>query len=119
MTPRRSLGNSGEDLAARYLVSQGHDILARGWRAGRGEIDLVVCKDGEVVFVEVKTRRGRTYGLPEEALTWKKRQQLRALALLFFQRHPKFEGQPFRIDVVAIELGGEGGGRLRHLKAVV
>ncbi len=67
--PRQRLGRWGEGVAATHLEAHGYTILARNWRCAAGEIDLV-ARDGEtLVFVEVKTRRGRAYGAPEEALT--------------------------------------------------
>ncbi|HOU41061.1 MAG TPA: YraN family protein, partial [Promineifilum sp.] len=76
VAPRRRLGNWGEGVAAVQLEAKGYAIVARNWRCAVGEIDLV-ARDGEtLVFVEVKTRRGRAYGAPEEALTPRKAQKL-------------------------------------------
>ena len=55
-------GRWGEDRAAEYLESQGYGIMARDWRAGRRDIDIVAHKDGTVAFVEVKTRRDAGFG---------------------------------------------------------
>lgn len=80
---RRRLGPWGESLAATYLGSRGLQILDRGWRCARGEIDLV-ARDGSVlVFVEVKTRRGRAVGTPEEGLTPAKARKLAELGQLY------------------------------------
>lgn len=67
--PRRRFGNRGEDLAAVFLMSRGFKILQRNWSCRLGEIDLIAEKNGVVHFVEVKTRRSKTYGHPEEAIT--------------------------------------------------
>src|SRR5512134_2500280 len=76
---RQRLGRWGENLAAVHLQAGGLTIVERNWRCAGGEIDLVV-RDGEtVVFVEVKTRRGRDFGAPEEALTPHKAQKLMQL----------------------------------------
>ena len=73
---RRGLGRWGENQAADHLTAAGYSLVARNWRCRGGEIDLIF-RDGEtVVFVEVKTRRGRAYGAPEEALTPHKAQKL-------------------------------------------
>ena len=116
---RKQLGDTGESIALRYLRSKDYEILAQNWRAGHGEIDLIACQGDEVVFVEVKTRRGNSHGTPEESVTATKQRQLRMLVEIFFLRYPHLSGRKFRIDVIAIELAGESGGRLRHLKAVV
>ena len=51
MDPRRKFGDSGEELAAKFLEKKGFKVIARKYRTRSGEIDLV-CLDGdEVVFV--------------------------------------------------------------------
>ncbi|WP_341839644.1 YraN family protein [Chitinophaga caseinilytica] len=75
-----SLGNLGERLAAEHLSAAGYHILHRNWKAGRKEIDIIAEKSGTVVFVEVKTRSSRFFGMPEEAVGWKKEEHLRKVA---------------------------------------
>ena len=70
---RRSLGNLGEEAAARYLSRSGLRILARGYRVRCGEIDLIAREGEEIVFVEVKTRLDATVGAPEGAGRSKRR----------------------------------------------
>jgi putative endonuclease len=107
--PRRRLGQWGEKVAAIHLESQGLAILERNWRCRGGEIDLV-ARDGEtIVFVEVKTRRGRDFGAPEEALTPHKAQKLMQLGEIYMAEHD-LDDVDWRIDLVAVEL--DGGGKL-------
>ena len=70
---RRSLGDEGEARAARFLEKRGYRIVARNVRAGGVEIDIVARRGGLVVFAEVKTRRSRAAGAPEEAVDARKR----------------------------------------------
>ncbi len=63
---KRGLGRLGERLAAEKLLSHGYRILERNFRCRCGEIDLVAEDGQDLVFVEVKTRRGTGYGLPRE-----------------------------------------------------
>src|SRR5947209_4231245 len=77
---RRQLGASGERVAANWLEARGYRILARNWRCPYGELDLIAEQNGEIIFVEVKTRRGATHGAPEEAITPAKRVRLIAAA---------------------------------------
>lgn len=105
--PRRSLGQWGENLAAIHLESQGLTIIERNWRCRGGEIDLV-ARDGEtIVFVEVKTRRGRDFGAPEEALTPRKAQKLLNLGQIYVAEHDQ-DDTNWRIDLVAVELDERG-----------
>jgi putative endonuclease len=103
---RRGLGRHGEELAARHLAAQGYEILERNWRCGAGELDLV-ARDGDcLAFVEVRTRRGREMGSPEESVTPAKQARLVALAETYLQEHD-WPG-PWRIDVVAVEMDVRG-----------
>lgn len=104
---RRSLGRWGENLAANYLAAEGLAVIERNWRCRDGEIDLV-ARDGETfVFVEVKTRRGRDFGAPEEALTPRKAQKLLALGQIYMAEHD-LDDTNWRIDLVAVELDARG-----------
>lgn len=104
---RQQLGRWGEDTAAAYLVQHGLRELARNVRTPFGEIDLVMEQgDGielTVVFVEVKTRRGASFGLPEEAVTLRKQQHMFNAAQHILQNLPEYP-ENWRMDVVAIRL---------------
>ncbi len=103
---RRGLGRRGEDLAARYLVARGYELVARNWRCEVGELDLV-ARDGDcLAFVEVRTRRGEMLGSPEESVTSAKQARLIALAEAYVQAYD-WSGD-WRIDVVAVEIDRHG-----------
>jgi putative endonuclease len=104
---RRRLGSSGERLAARWLEARGYRILGSNWRCAYGELDIIAEQDGELVFVEVKTRRGETLGLPEEAITASKQKHLIAAAQSYLEAAGIPE-QAYRIDVVAVQLAPNG-----------
>ena len=111
---RRRLGASGERVAAGWLEARGYRIVARNWRCPYGELDLVAEHEGELVFVEVKTRRGLGHGAPEEAVTPAKRRRLIAAAQSYLVAAAQ-EDHPYRIDVVAVDLGPAGALRgVRH-----
>jgi putative endonuclease len=98
---RMRLGALGERAAEDELLRRGYRILVRNYRCRRGEADLV-AEDGEdLVFVEVKTRAGFAYGLPQEAVGWTKRQRLGRAALHYCQRYG-VEDRPVRFDVVEV-----------------
>jgi putative endonuclease len=111
---QKSLGESGEKIAADFLEKAGFRIVERNFRFGQGEIDLIGFDGNELVFVEVKTRRTGRYGPPEEAVTPAKRRQIRRIAEGYlFRRH--IDGIPCRFDVLAIEQR-EGITQIRHLR---
>jgi putative endonuclease len=66
MTSKMQTGKDGENTAAEYLAGKGYEIVARNYRYGRAEIDLIVKKGNWLVFVEVKTRSNCDFGFPEE-----------------------------------------------------
>lgn len=101
------LGESGERFAATWLEARGYQIVARNWRCRYGELDIIARYDGELVFFEVKTRRGRGMGLPEEAITHTKRRRLVLAAQAYMAEHD-CDDAAFRIDVLAIELTPSG-----------
>ncbi len=66
---RHRRGIAGEEQAIRYLLSRGCSIVAHRFRVGHTEIDLIARQGDLVTFVEVKTRRGKAFGSPLEAVT--------------------------------------------------
>jgi putative endonuclease len=112
----RSLGERGEDAAARYLKRLRYTVLARGDRSTLGEIDLVAEDHGTVVFVEVKTRASDDDGLPSEAVDVAKQRRLTRLALSFLKRHGLLENAA-RFDVIAITWPARGRRpQIEHIK---
>lgn len=113
---RRTEGSAFEDMALAYLLERGYRLVKRNFRLGRmGEVDLIM-RDGPVyVFIEVKARRSHGYGLPEEAVTPAKRQQVRKVATGFVYINKLGEYQA-RFDVVAIDYVTGSGGKpeIRH-----
>lgn len=114
---RKVIGNHGEDLAAAFLRSRGFRILERQARVSRmGEIDIVALDGQTLVFVEVKARRGSSFGAPEEAVTSSKLRTIAACAESW--RNAKgYLARPYRIDVVAIDLTLREPS-IRHLESV-
>jgi putative endonuclease len=80
MAHKDELGRWGEQVAADFLITEGYDIVDRGWRCPRGEIDVIARRGGCIAFVEVKTRRSLRYGHPLEAITPAKFSRLKVLA---------------------------------------
>lgn len=102
MQNKRSLGTEKEELAIRYLEEQGATVLAKNFYFRTGEVDLVI-KDGEYVcFVEVKFRKSKNFGLPEEAVTIAKQKKIiQGAKVYLYQNHYKSE-TPCRFDVISI-----------------
>lgn len=106
MPSTNDIGDRGEELAASHLEAEGYRILEYNYHFERNEVDLV-CLDpdqgGEIVFVEVKTRTGTGYGVPEASVTEDKKQSLVEVAQAYLHER-KLTGVPARFDVVAVLL---------------
>jgi putative endonuclease len=102
---RQQLGADGEALVARHYEAKGYEVLSRNWRCRDGELDLV-CRRGRVLVIcEVKTRSTAAFGLPAEAVTLRKQEKLRSLALHWLAEST-FRPKEVRFDVAAV-LAGE------------
>ncbi|MBN1810431.1 MAG: YraN family protein [Anaerolineae bacterium] len=104
---RVKLGRQGENLAAEELVRNGYEIIARNWHCQAGEVDIVARRDDVYHFFEVRTRRGREYGTPEESVTPTKRQRMIDVALTYLGEHD-LNAVDWRIGFVAVEMGRTG-----------
>jgi len=113
---RRALGIAGEQRAAAHLAARGYRILARNARAGRVELDLVAMRGRLLVIAEVKTRRSRGAGAPEEAVDFRKRERLVQGAAAWLAEHPRARVAQVRFDVVACEWDAGRGWSVRHLE---
>jgi putative endonuclease len=102
-----SVGSRGEDAAADAYLRRGYRLVARNWRCRLGELDLVVERRGMLVFCEVKSRRESMFGSGFDAVTWRKRQKLRALAEAFLQGTGS-SPQAIRFDVASVALRAGG-----------
>jgi putative endonuclease len=102
MVSKTKKGTIGEDVAVDYLMKKGYRIIQRNYRFEHGEIDIV-AEDGNVlVFVEVKARRSKEFGEPEEAVTSCKRGKIRATADGYLFEND-IDDKECRFDVIAID----------------
>jgi putative endonuclease len=99
--PKKSLGQQGEDAAAKFLKKCGYKILARGLDSRLGELDIVAADGRTIVFVEVKTRRTTDAGHPADAIDAFKEKRMTQSALAYLKAHGLLQNAA-RFDVVAI-----------------
>lgn len=100
MAAHNELGKWGEDLAAKFLEGQGYEILERDWKSGHHDLDIVAGNEEGLAIVEVKTRRNRLFGDPEEAIDYKKRLSLQSAINHYIKAH--HIKAPVRFDVISI-----------------
>ena len=103
MAAKDDRGRAGEDRAAAHLERRGWQVLDRNWRCRDGELDIVALEAGEIVIVEVKTRRGTGFGHPLEAIDARKRARLWRLGIAWAVAHPDLaRGRELRLDGIAV-----------------
>jgi len=110
---RTRTARRGEQAVVDLLAGRGFAIDERNLRLGRGEIDIVASRGPLTVLVEVKSRTGPARGRPEEAVTPRKREQLRKLGRMYAARRP---GRRYRFDVASVTWDGDGRPRVRYFE---
>ncbi|MBR4745348.1 MAG: YraN family protein [Clostridia bacterium] len=100
-------GLQGEVLAKKYLQSHGYSIIETNYKNKIGEIDIIAKKkklfaDKCIVFVEVKTRSSKAFGLPREAVTLTKQHKIRQVATAYMIEHNIYEKVGMRFGVIDV-----------------
>lgn len=99
---RISVGKHGENEAVKFLKQKGYRILERNYRLGKlGEIDIIAEDKAAICFIEVKARRGYSYGQPHEAVNKNKQFKLSYLALSYL-KSKKLMQKRARFDIISI-----------------
>lgn len=106
MARHNHTGILGEKMAAEYLAEKGFTILHQNWRYSHWEVDLIASLKNKLHFIEVKTRRSRKFGYPEEDVTKKKMENLMNASEEFLFQYPKWKLIQF--DILSITLSSKG-----------
>ena len=109
----KELGETGEQMAARYLEEQGCVILERHYRKEHKEVDIIALDNGELAVIEVKTRTSEGVFAAEQAVDHRKRQNIIRVANNYVRRYHRTE--PLRFDIIAI-VGRGATAEIRHTK---
>lgn len=109
----KELGETGEQIAARYLEEQGCVILDRHYRKEHKEVDIIALDHGELAVIEVKTRTNEERFTAEQAVDHRKRQNIIRVANNYVRRTRRTE--PLRFDIIAIVCSGATA-EIRHTK---
>ena len=114
MAEHNQLGEKGEELAVQFLQKMGYEIIETNWREQKFEVDIIAIDEGEIVFVEVKTRSTSAFGNPEDAITETKQQHLINGADFYIQQ--KEVDLECRFDVISI-IENKKEQTINHIKA--
>ena len=113
----QAIGKIGEDEAAKYLEQNGYKILDRNFKCKIGEIDIIALEKEEIVFIEIKTRINKKYGLACEAVTKQKLKHIyKTAGYYLYTRNMLYER--CRIDVIEVYLQ-KSKIIINHLKQVI
>jgi putative endonuclease len=115
MLKRKDTGRLGEKLAGEHLKKKGYRILETNYRCRTGEIDIVARHQGDLVFIEVRTKANLEFGTPEESITEAKMKHLRSAANHYIQER-NYQSDSWRIDVVVLELTGKN--KLKRIEVI-
>ena len=115
-TDNKGVGSLGESAATAFLEGKGYRIQARNFRCKGGEVDIIATApaDNSLVFIEVKTRRDLSYGVPQLAVTPFKQRQISKAALTYLSKN-RLHGVNARFDVIAILLSNDGRHKVEHI----
>ena len=102
MASHNQTGSTGEAMAVKYFTDSGFVILHQNWRHSHWEVDIIASKDEILHFIEVKTRRTKKFGHPEEAVSKKKIQNLINAAEEFVYKQPQWKRIQF--DILSITI---------------
>lgn len=96
-------GREGENIAALFLEKKGFRIIERNFKTHCGEIDIIASYGNELVFVEVKARKGYGFGIGADSVNYAKRIRLSNAAEIYISKNGrKYSG--FRFDVISVDL---------------
>jgi len=109
------MGPWGENQACRFLQSKGFTTIARNWRFGKGELDLVMADGRAIVFVEVKSRTDEDFTPAITSITARKKQVLLRTAKCFLRKY-NISDRPLRFDVVTVVLDDADKPQIKHYR---
>jgi putative endonuclease len=102
MAMHNQTGSTGEAMAAQYFIEHGYTLLHQNWRHSHWEVDIIAGKDGILHFIEVKTRRTKKFGHPEDGVGKKKIRNLINAAEEYQYQFPEWKRIQFNILAITM-----------------
>lgn len=100
----KARGYQGEALAAEFLIKKGYTIIEKNFTVRGGEVDLIMDDHGTLVFVEVKTRTGESFGHGDESLTAAKKRRIKSTIARYLNDTMKSDDIDYRVDLIEVEV---------------
>ena len=102
MAKHNHTGVEGEKLGANWLLDAGYQVLEKNWRYSHWEVDIIATKKDTLHFIEIKTRRTKKFGQPEEKVGKKKIENLINAAEQYLYLQPQWKRIQF--DILSISI---------------
>jgi putative endonuclease len=115
MAISHDLGSRSESIAANHLTRHGWTLLARNYRSGHREIDIIARQNSTVAFIEVKARAGTGFGHPLQAITALKRREIEIVARWWIYCYGRAQ-YVYRFDAIAIFWPRDGPYSIEHFE---
>jgi putative endonuclease len=114
---KNRLGANGELIAKKYLEDKNYKFIRNNYRYERAEVDLIFEDEKKkiLIFAEVKTRRNKNFGNPEESINITKQDHIKKAAMGFVSENENYSDHDLRIDVISILLV-EGKAEIEHFE---
>jgi putative endonuclease len=114
MAAHNETGSWGEEKASGFLAEKGYEIIEKNYRYKHMEVDLIAIHKNTLIFIEVKTRSGTGFGMPEEFVNYtKSRLILKAAEHYIFDKDWQ---KDVRFDIVSILILPNGNLNIRHIE---
>ena len=113
--PTQPFGRYGEQLAMKYLLVAGYEIVTTNWRCSHGEIDIIAKKDNAIIFVEVRSRHAENTEASFESVNKRKQIKLATLANDYIDAH-NLDNMIWRIDVIGVAIPRSGDAIIEHVE---
>lgn len=114
MAAHNETGSWGEEKASGFLSEKGYEIIEKNYRYKHMEVDLIAIHKNTLIFIEVKTRSGTGFGMPEEFVNYtKSRLILKAAEHYIFDKDWQ---KDVRFDIVSILILPNGNLNIRHIE---
>jgi putative endonuclease len=112
----RAKGRQGEDMACAWLEARGYRILARNFRAGPGEVDIIAAGEGVLAFIEVKRRDSGPLEDLGRAVDAGKKRRILETAKIFLERNRQYNNERLRFDLIHVD---GAAAVIRHLESAL
>jgi len=108
MAEHNKIGKIGEDIAVKYLLSKGFNIIERNYLCRVGEIDIISHEKNSLIFIEVKSKKVKSfsevkdlYYKPEDNMSYKKKLRMKR-AIRHYLSFNKIDEYKINIEIIVI-----------------